>query len=563
MNFRIKYEHTLFIALASAAMFVLFLLGLSLSHIFTQLERGNYVQRLIQHRINLQSIERRVFEAETAQRAYAMTGVQIYKDEFLTFRDDLLQRIQRIELTGLESDEQTARADKMNSLIRDRIALMNDLVDTRERIGFEAARDIVASGQGKVLTDQIRKIMDEVNNTQVATIQQMQADEISAAGRQTWILSAFALLNITLMAGALYGYHREYHAGRQTVKKLQESSRLNAIVIELNNGLQSCSSLNDAEHIISYFMKELFPYQSGALYVMRSSRNILELKVNWGDGQGHERIIEPKDCWGLRLGKVHLVSENSLKLKCKHYPNSERCSLCIPMMAEGEAIGLLHFSLEEEARQGVSQLLVQENAEIIASHIGPALASLTLREQLKLQSVRDGLTGLYNRRFLEESITREIHRAERSKAGFGLIMMDLDFFKQLNDKYGHQAGDEVLMKFALFLKDQVRGEDIACRYGGDEFALVMPGASLADTNARAQRICQNIKNISMKFHGQVLPNLTVSVGVAACPAHGTVWDVILRAADVALYKAKQEGRDRVIVADILEGGEDANAGALN
>jgi len=174
-----------------------------------------------------------------------------------------------------------------------------------------------------------------------------------------------------------------------------------------------------------------------------------------------------------------------------------------------------------------------------------------LRSQalLREQSVRDHLTGLFNRRYMEETLERELLRAARKQLSVGIIMLDVDNLKQFNDTWGHAAGDEILRELGSLLLRQVRGDDIACRYGGDEFILVLPDASCKVTRERAELICEYAKQFHLQFEGQSLAAVTLSLGVAAFPEHGTTSTAILRAVDAALYHAKHEGRSRVVVAD--------------
>jgi diguanylate cyclase (GGDEF)-like protein len=186
-------------------------------------------------------------------------------------------------------------------------------------------------------------------------------------------------------------------------------------------------------------------------------------------------------------------------------------------------------------------------ATTVAEHIALALASLKLRETLKLQSIRDPLTGLYNRRHLEECLERELKKAMRGHRSVGAIMIDLDHFKQVNDTFGHPAGDAVLKTLAKFLRNHTRAGDVVCRYGGEEFLIILPEAGLQDTLERAERLRNDVRNIDFHHRGQALGMVTLSVGVAAYPEHGLTSESLLQAADEALYRAKAEGRDRVVV----------------
>jgi diguanylate cyclase (GGDEF)-like protein len=224
------------------------------------------------------------------------------------------------------------------------------------------------------------------------------------------------------------------------------------------------------------------------------------------------------------------------------------------MMAQGETLGVLHLqsgkpspsqTQEERETLAASQ---QQLAVTLAEHVALALANLKLRETLRQQAIRDPLTGLFNRRYMEETLERELRRAERRQAPLGVIMFDLDHFKKFNDTFGHAAGDIVLREIGAFLHTRVRVEDIACRYGGEEFVVILPDASLEDTLKRAEQLRVGIKGLNVRYHDQALGAVAVSLGVAVLPEHGSTTEAILKAADAALYRAKREGRDRVVVA---------------
>ena len=182
-----------------------------------------------------------------------------------------------------------------------------------------------------------------------------------------------------------------------------------------------------------------------------------------------------------------------------------------------------------------------------------ALANIRLRSTLRDQSVRDALTGLFNRRYMEESLDREIRRAAREGYGLGVLLADLDNFKQLNDAFGHVAGDEVLRRIGRIPGAAVRGEDVACWYGGEEFVLILPKASLDDTCRRAEALREGIKVQRLDEPMALYPTTTMSIGVAAYPEHGTAAAQLILAADSAMYLAKGQGRDRVVVAGRSEG----------
>jgi diguanylate cyclase (GGDEF)-like protein len=221
--------------------------------------------------------------------------------------------------------------------------------------------------------------------------------------------------------------------------------------------------------------------------------------------------------------------------------------LCIPILAQGEALGILHFQATDEAPALADAELPLKTT--FAAQVGLSVANIRLREALRSQSIKDPLTGLYNRRYLTEMLDREIRRAVRAEQSLGILMLDLDHFKKFNDTYGHEAGDTVLREAAAFLSKSIRVEDIVCRFGGEEFVVILPTADLNAAHARAERIRSKLRELMVLHQGLSLGMITVSIGVSALPEHGTSPKELLEAAYGALYRAKREGRDRVVNAD--------------
>ena len=237
------------------------------------------------------------------------------------------------------------------------------------------------------------------------------------------------------------------------------------------------------------------------------------------------------------------------EMRCRHMPRAHpEPYLCLPLLAQGETVGLLHIQDLVDLSQERAEPL-QTLAVTVGDHISLALANIRLRETLRHQVVHDALTGLFNRRYLEETLEREIYRGRRKGASLGLIMLDLDHFKHFNDTYGHEAGDNLLRTLGKFLGERVRREDVACRYGGEEFVLILPEASQEIVRQRAEDIRREFPKVPVLHRGQVLESVTVSLGVAMFPDHGATGRDVLRAADDAMYRAKAQGRNRVVVAE--------------
>ena len=269
--------------------------------------------------------------------------------------------------------------------------------------------------------------------------------------------------------------------------------------------------------------------------------------ASWGELPSAERMFAPDDCWALRRGQTHLLSKDQDGPRCLHLPNPlPAVSYCLPMQAQGETLGVLHVQSQHEENLDEAK---RQLAYTVVEQAGMALSNLKLREALREQSIRDPLTGLYNRRYMEEVLKQQLSRVTRQLHPLGIIMIDIDHFKRFNDTYGHAAGDALLRELGQLLQSNIRGEDIACRYGGEEFTLIMPDASLEIAQRRAEHLRQEAEQLRLQEAGRSHEGITLSMGVAIYPQHGRTIETVLRAADAALYRAKQEGRDRVVVAE--------------
>ena len=221
-------------------------------------------------------------------------------------------------------------------------------------------------------------------------------------------------------------------------------------------------------------------------------------------------------------------------------------TLCMPMMAHGETLGLLCIGADQFADRNKEFPEIQL-IRALAENSSLALANLKLREVLRSQSVRDPLTNLYNRRYMEEFLDGQLSRALRKKSSLALMMLDVDHFKTFNDTFGHDAGDMVLRTLGSILTTKLRKEDVICRFGGEEFAIILPDASAESALPRAEQLCAAIRETTLVFHEQPLPPVSISVGLAIFPEDGTTRESLLKSADAALYQAKSNGRDRVVM----------------
>lgn len=321
---------------------------------------------------------------------------------------------------------------------------------------------------------------------------------------------------------------------------------LNITVLEqLVDRLQACFSIEEAAQAITPSIQQLFPDEAGAIYILRSPNNLLEAIATWGSVPlTSDPIALHDECIALQRGEPHLVEDIQRSLRCQHLrANSLPVeTLCVPIIAHGEPLGVLYIGSLQRGRI----FAVQQLAARVAKHIGLALANLKLRETLKSQSLRDPLTKLYNRRYLEESLEREIHRTKRSQQPLGIILLAIDRFEAIEQKLGHAAGELLLREIGLFLPNQIRSSDIACRYRGEEFLLLLPEASEAATQHRGQQIRENVKHLALQYKAQRLDGITLSGGIASISAEQDLTGrQVLRGLSAALSQAQAEGCDRL------------------
>jgi diguanylate cyclase (GGDEF)-like protein len=311
--------------------------------------------------------------------------------------------------------------------------------------------------------------------------------------------------------------------------------------------LQSASDHIDANAVLKATATDLLPGFPGALYVFNNSRDRLVLSTHWGRTEDAplSETINPNSCWALKRGKPHLNRAEGTKLCCAHHAHEDATVLEIPMIARGEIVGLLQLfatGADAEARLDT----VTELGSALADGMSLALANMALREKLRNQALRDPLTGLYNRRFMEDSLQRFVRLADREQREISLLMVDLDHFKRLNDEHGHAFGDQVLRETATTLLGALRETDIVCRYGGEEIVVILPDCPLERAGDKAEFLRLRIQELS-NAHGA---EISASFGVASLPHTSQSVTDLLAAADAALYRAKQGGRNQVVKAPL-------------
>jgi diguanylate cyclase (GGDEF)-like protein len=364
------------------------------------------------------------------------------------------------------------------------------------------------------------------------------------------------IVGINMLAEELQASHDELEG--RVLERTQELQQLNRDVTrltELGNLLQACDTVDEAFDAMKTSLSALFEGLSGVVYVYRASRNVLEPKVVWGDIT-EVPPLAPKDCWGLRRGQPHFVEASSSTLICRHRATGRGDSICVPMSAHGETSGLLHLieylpgMSRSTAEPGPLNPAKKSLAAAVSEQSALALANLELTEKLRLQALRDPLTGLLNRRFIDEWIDREIARTDQTGRSFGVIMADIDHFKHINDMHGHDAGDQLLKAVAHSIREALRPGDLPCRYGGEEFLLMLADVDESVLLARAEQVRTRISELRVSHRGGTLPTVTLSAGIAIYPQDGSTATEVIEAADEALYSAKRNGRNRIVASRV-------------
>lgn len=502
----------------------------------------------------LDELEATLRDAESAQRGYLLTGDADYLADYFNVRDRLPSAYGKLQALTADNPQQQARTRVLQSQIELRRAQMADTLQKYERGGLPAAQAAVGA-EVKDVSSAIRRQKAQMADIEEALLVERDASSHSSAQ----MLRTIALLGIPLGLAVIAGVYwllvqevrrralaeaatsdanTQLHTGLARLKRnsadLRELSRYGSM-------LQSCIEPAEALQLTSRMLSTLLPGTGGTIYRMRNSQDHAEAMARWGEhAAGSAEMVAPEQCWALRRGQPQVVENEGMR--CAHIdaPNGKAVTACIPLSAQGVQLGFVYLSDENAAF-----LTRMDIVEAAAEQLSMGLSNLYLQERLRLQSIREPLTGLFNRRYLEEAMARELARCMRRGLPLSLMMLDLDHFKAFNDVHGHAGGDALLAAFGQLLQDQTRGEDIACRYGGEEFTLILPETDLNTAMQRANAIRAGVEALHVQYLGRELPKVTLSIGLAGFPGDGNTTDALLRAADEALYRAKRNGRNRV------------------
>lgn len=341
------------------------------------------------------------------------------------------------------------------------------------------------------------------------------------------------------------------HRLQETVVAMRESAERSAIAAAASEELQICIEPQESYNVATRFLEQMAPHSSGALALINNSRQMVETVSTWGDTNLFPEAFSLDACCALRSGRQRWHSSASPEIECGHHlaVKAPEYSFCLPLAAHGETLGavLIQFAAVEDFTHAKAH---RKELEEFGEMVSMAVANLNLRRKLKNQSIRDGLTGLFNRHFLEVAFERELHRANRHNTPISVFMLDVDHFKNLNDTFGHEIGDAVLRELAVVMQNTVRAEDIICRYGGEEFAIILPDLSQEVAFDRAEVLRKAVEQMRVRCGQSPAHQITVSIGTATYPRDGSSQEKLLRTADDNLYRAKRKGRNCTVSEDV-------------
>ncbi len=521
----------------------------------------------------LENILALVTDAESAGRGYALTGDENLLTPYRNAAASINREMDTASILVRGNAAQKERMERLRPWVVDEFNSVRKVITLRTGKDLKAAQHFIEGGKGIKLTEKIRTVISEMQEEEKTFLGRHagKEDENARHAVRVIIIGNFAALlftaaSILILFGDIAARRQVENQLKEASKKLQiwvedleQRNREFSILSETVDLLHTCVTPEEAYGIISRSCQRLFPGMQGALYLINDTKNLVEMASEWNGPLPGEAIFEADNCWALRRGRLYECDSLSGEAVCGHLNGMafERY-FCIPMMGQGAALGFLHLRYSKDsngATTGEFLKILSESAKRLVSTFAEqaalALANLKLRETLRNQSVHAPLTGLFNRRYLRDTLEKELRRAARGKKSLGLIMMDIDHFKKFNDSFGHDAGDQLLVELGQHIQKQIRDYDVPCRYGGEEFMILLPEASLEVVQKRAEQLRKSVKHIQLQYKGELMGPVSLSLGVAIFPQHGQTLENLFRAADNALYQAKSEGRNCVMIAEAV------------
>lgn len=513
------------------------------------------IRNIVDTQTQLEALHIDLFYANNMLRSYLLARSG---DKLSTYQ----QHVARIEKALARLKPQLAgnlaqknRLEQINLLIEKKFQVM-DLAQLKSVKNLTPSQIQQAEVESNLLIQKILLLSTAIREEESRQLFEHQShfEHASHVARLTFVFSLavnfFLLAIVFLMMRRTVQAQREIRQVMQTrnteltnsLAMTDRSNRKVSGLLEMSRYLQSCDTIDEASKVLSRFLPDLFDAKNGTIHLALTKNSLFELSAHWGNSNIPQTIM-PEDCWAIRRGHTYVTTTEPSALRCSHNHADHTPSICLPLSIQGKIIGLLHLSSFHDENT-YSELGINF-AEAVAEQISLSISNLQLRDNLRQQSIRDPLTGAFNRRYLEEFLSKELARAQRRAMPIGVMMLDVDHFKRFNDEFGHDAGDVVLREVAQTLARAVRTSDIVCRYGGEEFAVVMPDLNEPRIRERAEALRMAIENLQLHHGSQSLPSVTISIGYAIFPEHAEDITNLFLSADTALYRAKASGRNRV------------------
>ena len=502
---------------------------------------------------NIAMLER---TAIAAQRGYLLTDSPGLRAQFWESKAAIPRELKGLD-GQLQGQPAAEKLDRLEPKLLERLALAARTVDVHDKRGLRAAQDFIKVNGSLELDRQIGRLLEDMRVMETQLLREHRDTSERSASRLIAAAVAGIPLSLLMLAVVYRVLIRENKERRKSELAARASEQSHLKVSHDMEGLsryagllQSCDSNAELLAITRRSMAALLPGLAGTVFLIRASRDHAEPMASWGEhlAPTHDLPL-PADCWAVRRNLSYTCDDVQTEVACNHVGPAPdgvvAATACLPIAAHGQTMGWLYLS-----GAGPGPLPGLDIAEQATEQFSLALANFRLQEDLRHQSIRDPLTGLYNRRYLEESLSREISRCQRRKLPLVVMMLDLDAFKSFNDRHGHPGGDALLSAFGRLLQSHCRPEDIACRFGGEEFTLILPEADAGIGYERARAILAATAQMVVSHHGVSLGRITTSIGLSFLPDDGSTGTELLEAADKALYQAKAEGRNRVVSAEI-------------
>ncbi|TSK08096.1 MAG: diguanylate cyclase [Geobacter sp.] len=526
----------------SSALLLLAAMLILAYHIRIEVAQSN---RLTEHTyeviMSVDQLNNSLLQAESSRRGYVLTGNPQEKARCLSFSQRTEDNFQDLKKLTLDNGSQQGRLNRLQEYMNRKLTIFRLSMNDYDRKGFNPDSQAQFTEEGSTLMGYLRNGIQDIKIHERGLLAVRRAEEQTSLMVLTMVILSGMLISFILLSLSYYIARRETRNHILAADQLESANRDISDLSSMTQLLQTCSDFEEARSILAGYGNKFFSGDSGGIYLINSSRTLMADVAVWGDME--QAPFSPDQCWALRLGQPHLSAKET-DVRCQHVAAREGAHLCIPLSAHHETLGTLDLHHPKGMTAAELEKL-RAKATSFAEQVALAIRSLQLREQLRELSIRDPLTGLLNRRHMEESLLREISRATRTKQPLSVLMMDVDLFKHFNDTYGHEAGDHVLKEFGHLLQKQVRESDIACRFGGEEFTLILPEADCETASDIGNRIRSAVMDLQLVVGRQPLGRVTISGGIAVFPEDGDTIQQLLARADEALYDAKKNGRNRI------------------